>query len=136
MTLSKCVTNSFSGALRTLAGSFTTSVFGWICSRMCVVVMYDMSNGGSWRSSTTSSVERFERLGSAQCEVVTLLAPELHRLGARRHFAVAEAEFGRRVVPHGVAAPLGLEPQHEGRIAIDVDGRHMVHLDGDVELHG
>ena len=58
MTLSKCVTNSFSGALRTLAGSFTTSVLGWICSRMCVVVMYDMSNGGSWRSSTTSSVDR------------------------------------------------------------------------------
>ena len=28
----KCVTSSFSGALRTAAGSFTTSVFGWMCS--------------------------------------------------------------------------------------------------------
>ena len=33
------VTKSFSGALRTCAGSLTTSVFGWMRSRRCVVVM-------------------------------------------------------------------------------------------------
>ena len=76
-----------------------------------------------------------EHLGRTQGEVVALLAPELHRLGARHHLAVAEDQLGRRVVPDVIAAPLGLEPQHEGRIAIDVDGRHMVHLDGDLELH-
>ena len=35
----KCVTSSFSGALRTAAGSFTTSVFGWMCSSRWVAVM-------------------------------------------------------------------------------------------------
>ncbi len=35
----KWVTSSFSGALRTLAGSFTTSVCGWMCSSMWVAVM-------------------------------------------------------------------------------------------------
>ncbi len=39
MSSGKCVTNSFSGALRTLAGSFTTSVLGRMCSRMWVAVM-------------------------------------------------------------------------------------------------
>jgi hypothetical protein len=34
-----CVTNSFSGALRTCTGSFTTSVFGCTVSRMWVAVM-------------------------------------------------------------------------------------------------
>ena len=33
------VTNNFSGALRTSAGSLTTSVFGWTCSNKCVAVM-------------------------------------------------------------------------------------------------
>ena len=33
------VTKIFSGLLRTQAGSLTTSVFGWMRSRMCVVVM-------------------------------------------------------------------------------------------------
>ena len=35
----KCVTSSFSGALRTWAGSFTTKVCGWMCSSMWVAVM-------------------------------------------------------------------------------------------------
>ncbi|MGC0321872.1 hypothetical protein ABIG06_002501 [Bradyrhizobium sp. USDA 326] len=35
----KFITNSFSGALRTEAGSLTTSVFGWMRSRKCVEVM-------------------------------------------------------------------------------------------------
>ena len=35
----KSITKIFSGALRTLAGLFTTSVFGWIRSRKCVEVM-------------------------------------------------------------------------------------------------
>ncbi len=34
-----CRTKSFSGAFLTLAGSFTTSVFGWMCSSRCVAVM-------------------------------------------------------------------------------------------------
>ena len=36
---SKCVTKSFSGALRTCTGSFTTSVCGCTCSSRCVAVM-------------------------------------------------------------------------------------------------
>ncbi len=39
ITPSKWVTNSFSGALRTETGSFTTSVCGWMCSKICVAVM-------------------------------------------------------------------------------------------------
>ena len=35
----KWVTNSFSGALRTDTGSFTTSVVGWMCSSRWVAVM-------------------------------------------------------------------------------------------------
>jgi hypothetical protein len=67
--------------------------------------------------------------------MVALLAAQLHRLGAGQHLAIAEDQVGRRVVPDGMAAPLGLQAEHEGRIAIDVDARHMVHLDGDVQLH-
>jgi hypothetical protein len=62
-----------------------------------------------------------EHLGLAQREVIALLAAQLQRLGARQHLAVAEDQLGRRVVPHRVAPPLGLQPQHEGRIAVDVD---------------
>jgi hypothetical protein len=35
-----------------------------------------------------------------------------------------------------MAAALGLQRQREGRITGDVDGGHMVHLDGDTERHG
>jgi len=35
----KSITNIFSGALRTLAGSLTTSVLGWMRCRKCVEVM-------------------------------------------------------------------------------------------------
>ena len=77
-----------------------------------------------------------DHLGGAEAEVVALLAPELHRLGAGHHLAVAEDQVGRRVVPQRMAAPLGLQAHDESRIAVDVDGRYMVHLDGDAELHG
>ena len=35
----KWVANSFSGAFRTLTGSLTTRVAGWMCSRRWVAVM-------------------------------------------------------------------------------------------------
>jgi hypothetical protein len=68
--------------------------------------------------------------------VVALLAAQVHGLRAGHHLAVAEDQVGWRVVPDRIAALLGFQAQHEGRIAVDVDRRDMVHLDGDVELHG
>jgi len=75
------------------------------------------------------------RGGLAKREMIALLAAQLHRLRPGHHLAVAEDQVGRRVVPQRVAAAFGLQPQDERRIAVDVDGRHMVHLDGDAELH-
>ena len=46
------------GALRTLAGLFTTSVLGWMRSKRWVLVIYCKSKGGSCRSKTTSTFAR------------------------------------------------------------------------------
>jgi hypothetical protein len=67
--------------------------------------------------------------------MVALLTPQLHRLDPRHHLAIAKDQRRRRVVIERIAATLRLETEHEGRIALDIDGRHMVHLDGDGELH-
>src|SRR3546814_3587564 len=54
---------------------------------------------------------------------------------ACQHLAVAEAEVAGEIVEQAVAAPLGLEAEHEGAVAIEVDAFDGVHLDRHLEGH-
>ena len=56
--------NIFSGALRTAAGSLTTSVPGCTRSSICVAEIYCMSKGGSCRIKMTSSSRKSVMLGA------------------------------------------------------------------------
>ncbi len=72
----------------------------------------------------------------AQGEMVAGLAPHLHGFGPGGHPAVVVGEVPRQIMQQLVAAALRLQRQNEGAVAGDVDGRHMVHLNGHGKRHG
>ena len=71
----------------------------------------------------------------AQLEMPPLLVRELHRFHPRHHLAVAEREPVRRVVEQLMATLLRFQRQCETRVAGDLHGGHMIHLDGDLQGH-
>src|SRR6201992_643443 len=127
----KSITKIFSGALRTLAGLFTTSVLGWIRSRKCVEVMEARSNGGACRHSTAS-----KRAKRAQRKMIADLVAHRQHLHRGDQFLAAQRQLVGGVIGNPVAALLRLEQQREGGTAADVDTRDGVHLDGDIQFHG
>src|SRR3546814_9689254 len=68
--------------------------------------------------------------------MVAAFGAQLHGAAACQHLAVAEAEVAGEIVEQAVAAPLGLEAEHEGAVAIEVDAFDGVHLDRHLEGHG
>ena len=57
-------------------------------------------------------------------------------LGTLLDDALGQAEVAHLIVPQLVAAGLGCEHQCEGAVAVDADGFHRVHLNGDFEVAG
>ncbi|MCY1240368.1 hypothetical protein D9M72_532110 [compost metagenome] len=56
-----------------------------------------------------------------------------HLLRRRKNLAVAQRQLLRGIVEEPVAAGLCLKAHREGGITRDVDARHMVHLDPDID---
>ena len=129
------VTKTFSGALRTWAGSLTTSVFGWMRSSMCVV-----RDVGEVERRVLAQQHHVER---GQIDVPRLAEREMvagdvaHRERPHRggHLAVAQRQPVGRVIGQRMAAALRFQQQRERRIAADVDPLDRVHLHGDVQAH-
>jgi hypothetical protein len=71
----------------------------------------------------------------AEREMAALLVLHRHRLDAGEDLAVHHGEPVGRVVEERVPAPLRFQHQRESRVAGDVDGRDVIHLDGDFERH-
>ena len=93
-----------------------------------------MSNGGSWRSSTTSSCDEVldARLATA-CSARPTLSSTVSVAPRASSLPAEEREVGRRVVEERVPAPLRLEQQRERGVAADVDAVDRVHLAGDAQ---
>ena len=129
------VTNIFSGALRTCAGSLTTSVFG-------MDALEQMRGGDVGEVERRvlpqqDDVERRQRraLAVAEREMIALLVAHGERLHGGEHAVPHQRQPVGRVVGERVAARLRLQQQRKGRIAADVDPLDRVHLHGDVQGH-
>ena len=132
----KFITNSFSGALRTLAGSFTTSVLG--CMPFEKMRRGDVGEIERRVLPQQDDIEGRQRLapGLAEGEMVAGFVAHGQHLNRRDQLLAAQRQLVGRVIGQPVAALLRLQQQRKGRIAADVDARDGVHLDGDVEFHG
>ena len=76
-----------------------------------------------------------DRLERAQRVMSPVLAAHFQTLAFGGDPAVLEAQMPRQIVIKRMAARLGLERQHEGRVRVDVDGVDGIHLDGDDQTH-
>jgi hypothetical protein len=74
-----------------------------------------------------------EPFGGAEGEVVSHLAPQDDGVGPRGQPLATQRHVADLVVPELVAARLGFEHECEGRVSVDLDGLHRVHLDGDFQ---
>ena len=130
------MTNTFSGALRTCAGSLTTSVVGM--DALEHVGRRDVGEVERRILAHQDHVERgkLDAPRLAQREVVAHDVAHRERLHGREHDAVALRHPVRRVVGERVPARLRLQQQREGGIAADVDPLDRVHLHGDAQTHG
>ena len=127
------VTNTFSGALRTCAGSLTTSVFG-----MDALEQMRRGDVGEIERRVLAQQDHVEgreldapRL--TQRKVVADLIAHRHALHAREHAAADLRQPVRRVVGQGVSARLRFQQQRKGRIAANVDPLDRVHLHGNIQ---
>ena len=128
------VTNIFSGALRTCAGSLTTSVFA--------LDALEQMRGGD-----VSEIERrvlaqqhhveFGQLGAPRLAASVKWSPATSRTlscsTVANTLAVEQRQPVGRVIGELVAALLRLQQQREGGIALDVDPLDRIHLHRDVE---
>jgi hypothetical protein len=71
----------------------------------------------------------------AEGEVVAGLVAHLKRAHGGEDLAPLQRQAVRRVIGDGMAAPLRLQQQGEGRIAADIDPLDRVHLHGDGQAH-
>ena len=74
-----------------------------------------------------------EQFGRAEGEMVSHLAPQDHRVGARRQPLAAQRHVANLVMPKLVATRLRFQHQREGGVRVDLHGLHRVHLDGDFQ---
>src|SRR3546814_13752347 len=88
------------------------------------------------RSTRTDTRVPYPTLFRSPREMVAAFGAQLHGAAACKHLAVAEAEVAGEIVEQAVPAPLGLEAEHEGAVAIEVDAFDGVHLDRHLEGHG
>ena len=73
-----------------------------------------------------------DALRRTEGEVVALGVAQLHRFGSGIDLAVTQRQSLGRIMEKPVAPRLRLQAHGESRIACDVDGRDMVHLDRDI----
>ncbi len=98
----------------------------------------DIGHVEGWILAHQDHIEtgEIEQLRLAHLMMIAQFALQLHRPGGGEDTPIAEEHVARQIVEQPMAAALGLEPQHETGIGIDVDRLDGVHLDGDGKAHG